>query len=117
MLALEQQTSLPILIKNHYIGSVVMGVRRFLNNASFAVPVKVSDYLLKYSPNHGVYSCYRNVVPQDRGICISADTLMKYLLPISHEIRVQEKNNVKKVERYLIQSGYENNQSDQNTMI
>ena len=39
------------------------------------------------------------------------------LISFCSEIRVQEKNNVKKVEQYLMQSGYKNSQSDQNTRI
>lgn len=39
------------------------------------------------------------------------------LIAFCSEISIQEKNNTKKVEQYLMQSGYKNSQSDQNTMI
>lgn len=39
------------------------------------------------------------------------------LITFCSEISVQEENNTKKVEQYLMQSRYKNSQSDQNTMI
>lgn len=39
------------------------------------------------------------------------------LIAFCSEISVQEENNTKRVEQYLIQSGYKNSQSDQNTKI
>lgn len=39
------------------------------------------------------------------------------LITFCSEISIPEKNNTKKVEQYLMQSGYKNSQSDQNTMI